>query len=216
MFHPGRETFPEWVESKNKGVGSRMPHDPDRQIIQEIRNGQPRRFAVLVDRHRDRALTLAFRMVGSREVAEELVQDSFVRAYRSLDDFRGDARFATWFHRIVYNVCMTNVMRKREREVLMGPDAEGDLSGDLAAPVEETDQLKLLEDAELQDLLGRAIGRLPEKQRTAVTLFYVQDLTYEEIAGVMGQPIGSVKTHLFRGREALRRSVSRQRGGGIA
>ena len=203
MFHPGRETFPEWVESKNKGVGSRMPHDPDRQIIQEIRNGQPRRFAVLVDRHKDRALTLAVRMVGNREEAEELVQDSFVRAFRSLDDFRGDARFGTWFYRIVYNVCMTGVMRKKE----LLSDAGEDFA-DVAAP--EGDPLSQLEEAELQAILAEAIGRLPGQQRAALTLFYVQDLTYEEIAGVTGQPMGTVKTHLFRGRERLRRIVLQQ------
>ncbi len=180
-----------------------MPPDPDRQIIQEIRNGQPRRFAVLVDRHKDRALTLAVRMVGNREEAEELVQDSFVRAFRSLDDFRGDARFGTWFYRIVYNVCMTSVMRKKESLSDAGEDFP-----DVAAP--EGDPLSQLEEAELQALLAEAIGRLPEQQRAALTLFYVQDMTYEEIAGVTGQPMGTVKTHLFRGREGLRRIVLQQ------
>jgi RNA polymerase sigma factor (sigma-70 family) len=180
-----------------------VPHDPDRQIIQEIRSGQPRRFAVLVDRHKDRALTLALRMVGSREEAEELVQDSFVRAFRSIDDFRGDARFGTWFYRIVYNVCLTSVMRKKESLPEAGEDLE-----EVAAT--EEDPLSRLEAEELRDLLSGAIGRLSEQQRAAVTLFYVQGLSYEEIAGVTGQPMGTVKTHLFRGRERLRRIVSEQ------
>jgi RNA polymerase sigma-70 factor (ECF subfamily) len=184
-----------------------MPFDPDRQTIQEIRNGQERRFAVLVDRHKDRALTLAVRIVGNREEAEEVVQDSFIRAFRSLDTFRGDSRFGTWFHRIVYNVCMTRVIRRREGDGMAGEGAAEELPEELAAPEEETDLLKKLEDAELQALLCKAIARLPEKQKTAITLFYVQEMTYEEIAGVIGQPIGSVKTYLFRGREALRRSV---------
>jgi RNA polymerase sigma-70 factor (ECF subfamily) len=184
-----------------------MPFDPDRQTIQEIRSGQERRFAVLVDRHKDRALTLAVRIVGNREQAEELVQDSFVRAFRSLDTFRGDSRFGTWFHRIVYNACMTRVIRGRERDGTAGAGGAEEEPEEVAAPEEETDLLKKLEDAELQTLLSRAIERLPEKQKTAITLFYVQEMTYEEIAGVTGQPIGSVKTHLFRGREALRRSV---------
>jgi len=184
-----------------------MPFDPDRQTIQEIRNGQERRFAVLVDRHKDRALTLAVRIVGNREEAEEVVQDSFLRAFRSLDTFRGDSRFGTWFHRIVYNVCMTRVIRRREGDGMAGEGAAEELPEELAAPEEETDLLKKLEDAELQALLCKAIARLPEKQKTAITLFYVQEMTYEEIAGVIGQPIGSVKTYLFRGREALRRSV---------
>ncbi len=182
-----------------------MPLDPDRQIIEEIRSGQPRRFAVLVDRHRDRALTLALRMVGNREEAEELVQDSFVRAFRSLDDFRGEARFATWLYRIVYNVCMTKVMRGKGREVSLVASGEEDPPADAASP--GADILERIEEKELRTLVGEAIASLPEKQRTVITMFYVQEMTYEEIAQVTGQPMGTVKTHLFRGREALRKRV---------
>lgn len=185
-----------------------MSLDPDSQILQEIRDGQPRRFAALVDRHKDRALTLAVRLVGNREEAEELVQDSFVRAYRSLDEFRGDARFATWLYRIVYNVCLTKVMRRKDQDIPPAVVVDEVLSGEIASP--ESDILSRLEDEELRRFVGQAIELLPEKQRTAVTLFYIQEMTYEEIAQITGQPMGSVKTHLFRGREALRRSVSRQ------
>ena len=182
-----------------------MPSDPDRQIIQEIRNGQPRRFAVLVDRHRERAMTLAVRIVGKREEAEELVQDSFVRAFRSLDDFRGDSLFGTWFYRILYNVCMTNVMRRRRSEAVRVESSGEDPLDEVSSP--EVDIHGRLEDEELRRRIGAAIERLPENQRTAVTLFYVQEMTYEEIARVTGAPMGTVKTNLFRGREALRRSV---------
>jgi RNA polymerase sigma-70 factor (ECF subfamily) len=187
-----------------------MPYDPDRPIIEEIRSGQPRQFAILVDRHKDRAMTLAVRMVGNREEAEELVQDSFIRAFRNLEEFRGDARFGTWFYRIVYNVCLTKVMRRPGREASAETEGYEEDPGDLAAPEEETDMLRRMEDAEFSSLLRRAIDRLPEKQRAAVTLFYVQEMTYGEIAEVTGQPMGSVKTHLFRGREALRRDVLQQ------
>lgn len=191
-----------------------MSLDPDRQIIQEIRNGQPRRFAVLVDRHKERALTLAVRIIGNKEEAEELVQDSFVRAFRSLNDFRGDSRFGTWLYRIVYNLCMTKVTRRREEENYIAEGADDDLLADVASPEEETDSLRRLQEEELHRLIGHAIERLPEKQRTVVTLFYVQEMSYEEIAQVTGQPMGSVKTHLFRGREALRQNVLRGGKGG--
>lgn len=190
-----------------------MSLDPDRQIIQEIRNGQPRRFAVLVDRHKDRAMTLAVRIVGNREEAEELVQDSFVRAFRSLGEFRGDSRFGTWLYRILYNVCVTNVTRKRKQEA--AEITEDNLLSELPSPEEETDILTRLEEDELRRRIGDAIETLPENQRTAVTMFYVQEMTYEEIARVTGQPMGTVKTNLFRGREALRRSVLRSGKGGL-
>ncbi len=187
-----------------------MFHDPDRQIIQEIRNGQPRRFAALVDRHKDRAMTLAVRIVGNREEAEELVQDSFVRAFRSLEDFRGDSRFGTWFYRILYNVCMTNVTRKRKEGGEAAEFTEDDLLSEVPSPEDETDALALLEEEEFRQRIRDAIETLPENQRTAVTMFYVQEMTYEEIARVTGQPMGTVKTNLFRGREALRRDVLRR------
>ncbi len=192
-----------------------MSLDPDRQIIQEIRNGQPRRFAALVDRHKDRAMTLAIRIVGNREEAEELVQDSFIRAFRSLGEFRGDARFTTWFYRILYNVCMTNVSRKRRQGMGAAEFTEDNLLPEVPSPEDETDVLARLEEDELRRRVGKAIERLPENQRTAVTMFYVQEMTYEEIARVTGQPMGTVKTNLFRGREALRRSVLRSGKGGL-
>ncbi len=191
-----------------------MSLDPDLQIIQEIRNGRPRRFAVLVDRHKDRAMTLAVRIVGNREEAEELVQDGFVRAFRSLEEFRGDSRFSTWFYRILYNVCVTNVTRKRRQEFAAVEPGEDDPLADVPSPEEETDALTKMEDEEFRRRVRDAIGKLPENQRTAVTMFYVQDMTYEEIARSTGHPMGTVKTNLFRGREALRRGVLRGGKGG--
>src|SRR5512138_224606 len=105
--------------------------DRDESVLAEIRGGNSRKFAVLVNRHQERALTLAVRIVGNREEAEELVQDSFVRAFRALGDFRGDAKFGTWFTRILYNVCLTRAGRKHDREV----DLEDEQL--LPAPAEE-------------------------------------------------------------------------------
>lgn len=175
--------------------------DRDDGVIAEIRAGNPRRFALLVDRHRDRALTLAVRIVRNREEAEELVQDSFVRAFRSLGEFRGDARFGTWFTRILYNACLTRVGRRHDREV------ETDEAALLPAPAGETDILARLEERETQAIIGEEIMRLPEKYRTVITLFYQQELKYEEIAAVTGHPLGTVKTNLLRGRAALRHRV---------
>ncbi len=84
----------------------------DAEIIDEVRAGNSRSYAFLVDRHKDRALTLALRLVGARHEAEELVQDAFLKAFRNLGRFRGEARFGTWFYRILYNLCMTRLRRR--------------------------------------------------------------------------------------------------------
>jgi RNA polymerase sigma factor (sigma-70 family) len=174
--------------------------DQDAGIVREIREGNVRRFGALVDRHRDRAMTLALRIVGNREEAEELVQDSFVRAYRSLADFRGDSLFGTWFTRILYNVCLTRVSRRRNQETATEEE-------ELPAPSDETDVLSKMEEKEMQEVITEEIARLPERYRTVITLFYVQEMAYGEIAQVTGHPLGTVKTNLCRGRTALRRRV---------
>ncbi len=179
--------------------------DPDREIVDAVRAGESRRFSVLVDRHRDRAMTLAVRLVGERVEAEELVQDSFLRAFRSLDGFRGDARFSTWFYRILYNVCMTRVRRRR---VLPMTDAGDDPSiggPEWADP--EPDILEKLESEEVRQILIEEMLRLPASFSAALTLFYVQELKYDEMTLVLRIPLGTVKTYLSRGRILLRQRV---------
>jgi RNA polymerase sigma-70 factor (ECF subfamily) len=179
--------------------------DSDREIIDAIRAGNSRRFSVLVDRHKDRAMTLAVRLVGERNEAEELVQDSFLRAFRGLDTFRGDAKFSTWFYRILYNVCMTRVRRRR---VLPGEDTcEGPAYDGAAWADAEPGSQERLETDEVRDILHEEILRLPEAFRAALTLFYVQELKYEEMSLVLQIPLGTVKTNLSRGRTLLRERV---------
>lgn len=179
-------------------------NDEDLEIIAEIRGGNLRRFGTLVDRHKDRAMTLALRLVGTREEAEEVVQDSFVKAYDNLHKFRGDSRFSTWFYRILYNACMTRVQRRKDREVSIEGDIQN--SGPMAVR-DKRDVLLDIEEREMQTILRDEIARLPFRFRTPVTLFYVQEMSYEEISEVTGQPVGTVKTNLFRGRHALRQRM---------
>lgn len=158
-------------------------------------------------------MTLALRLVGGREEAEELVQDAFVKAYKNLDGFRGDAKFGTWFYRILYNLCMTVVTRRKAKpESLDLDENEGHLTlvdGD-APSVQET-----LEQEEIHNLLASEIKHLPEKFRSAITLFYVQEMSYEEVSAVMNVPLGSVKTYLHRGRDQLRKRLSVKKEGKV-
>jgi len=150
-------------------------------------------------------MTLALRLVGGRSEAEELVQDSFLRAFRSLDTFRGDAKFSTWFYRILYNVCMTSLRRRR---TLPGTDLSDDPSQEGTAWADaEPDVQERLESDEVRQILLEEIRRLPEAFRAALTLFYVQELKYEEMTFVLQVPLGTVKTNLSRGRTLLRQRV---------
>jgi RNA polymerase sigma-70 factor (ECF subfamily) len=183
----------------------------DNQIIEQIRGGNPRKYVLLVDRHKDKAFTLAFRLVGDRGEAEELVQDGFMRAYRNLERFRGDAKFSTWLYRIVYNVCMTKVSRRREQPDTV--DFQDSTVANSFVDEEEPNADLQLENEEYKQILRDEIQELPEKYCSAVTLFYLEDMSYEEMTGVLNLPLGTVKTNLFRGRNLLReRMLERLKG----
>lgn len=180
--------------------------DTDREIVDSVRAGNTRSYAVLVDRHKNRAMTLAMRLIRSREEAEEIVQDAFLRAYRNLEQFRGEAKFSTWFYRILYNLCMTRVLRRKETLVTIEVDDRR--MQDIAVVDEEViSVLEHIEQQELSTIVTSEIENLPVKFKTLVTLFYVQEMSYEEISAVLKMPLGTLKTNLFRARNILRRRV---------
>ena len=206
MFHPrGGNIF--GLEAVSRGEGN-IPKgtvgDPDQDILASLRAGDRQAFATLVNRHKDRAMTYAVRIVRRREDAEEIVQDAFVRAYRSIDSFRGESRLGTWLMTILHNCCMSHVGRKRAAEVPMDDEGEGPA---LTLASEDADPLQLVEESERTALLTAQLLRLPTPYRAVLTLFYVQELQYEEISRVMNLPLGTVKTHLFRARERLRKNL---------
>ena len=188
--------------------------ETEKDIIEQVRAGNTRRYAFLVDRHKDQAFTLAVRLTGERSEAEELVQDAFLRAFKSLDQFRGDAKFGTWFYRILYNLCMTKVTRRRGKHEHVDLDDVNVLQS-FRAEDEEPSIHERLEDEELKEMLSGEIESLPEKFRSVITLFYIQEMSYEEIVSVMNAPIGTVKTNLFRARNLLKERVLRRMKGEV-
>jgi RNA polymerase sigma-70 factor (ECF subfamily) len=174
-------------------------------LVSRAREGDGDAFRALVDAYKHRVFGLALRIVRSREEAEEVAQDAFLRAWRALPAFRGDARFSTWLYRIVMRRAMDSaaaIRRRRAREIeIDGVDA-GDMedTGNTGGP--------LVEDARARRLEA-LIARLPEGQRTVVTLYYYQDRSIEEVARALSIPDGTVKTHLHRARAALRAALLR-------
>ena len=194
--------------SQNSTVTSSVGelNDTDWEIVDSVRAGNTRSYAMLVDRHKDRAMTLAVRLIRSREEAEEIVQDAFLRAYRNLDQFRGEAKFSTWFYRILYNLCMTRVARRRGNLVTLEVD-DGKMGDSAVAGEEMISALDRIEQEELNTIIASEIENLPEKFKTLLTFFYVQEMSYKEICSVLGIPLGTLKTNLFRGRNMLRMRV---------
>jgi RNA polymerase sigma-70 factor, ECF subfamily len=158
-----------------------------------------RDFSILVDRYGDRAYTLASRILGDPASAEEAVQDAFLKAYRGIASFRGDAAFGTWFYRIVYNCCLTRTRR-------IAPDRISLEEAEMEEPVSEGPAAdELMEARENSELVDQILGKLPRQWRSVVTLYYMDELRYEEIAEILGVPLGTVKTHLFRARTRMKK-----------
>jgi len=166
--------------------------------IERARAGDERAFALLVDRHRDRAYSLALRMLRSPAEAEEAAQDAFVRVWRALPSFRGESKFSTWLHRIVVRRCLDRsavlrTRRGRETELEHAPEPA-------TGPDPASDPVVRMRARRLAELMSE----LTETQRVVVTLFYHQDRSLEDVARTLGLPENTVKTHLHRARAALR------------
>ncbi len=185
--------------------GDRPFHQDEPELLARCRRGDVAAFAVLVERHRDRAFGLALRVIRSKADAEEVAQDAFVSAWESLDRFRGEAKFSTWLYRIVWRKSLDraeSLRRRGRREVAVEDPARVETERDVdrlgAAPdgggVPPGDSVRL----------ERLLASLPELSRAVVTLYYYEDRSVGEVATALGIPEGTVKTHLYRSRMALR------------
>ena len=158
----------------------------------------PEEFTRFVQSYRDRALSLAIRLVKDSALAEDAVQDAFMKAYRQLSSFRGDAEVSTWFYRIVYTTCL-NVLRKERRmprfESLPEEETFVGMDAGIVESIDQEDLLKAV-DSILEDMAPL--------YAVVLDLFYVKDCGYDEIVKVTGMPLGTVKTRLNRGRKMLK------------
>jgi RNA polymerase sigma-70 factor, ECF subfamily len=185
-------------------------HRTDVAVIQKVLAGDKKAYAALVDRHKEKAMTLALRLLKNREDAEEAIQDAFVRAFNALPRFEWKSSFSTWFYRIVYNVCLTQ-LGKRGEELQVSMDA-GEQGEWIEVPSEEMPPDLQYESAEFEQIVAREIESLPILYGSICTLFFVQEMTYDQIANVTGLPLGTVKVRLFRGRLMLRNEVAKRLG----
>jgi RNA polymerase sigma-70 factor (ECF subfamily) len=163
---------------------------PDADLVDAARRGDQGAFAVLVRRHERRVYGLALRMLGREEDARDAAQDAFVSCYRNLRNFRGDAAFSTWLHRIAVNACYDALRKRREvlgLEQAPEPPPVPDHGDAAAAAV---------------DVRG-ALLRIPDEFRAVVVMHDLQDMGFDEIARALDLPVGTVKSRLHRGRVAL-------------
>lgn len=177
----------------------------DFELVQDVRNGKRQAFTELMRRHQQRVYWVARRIVGDHAEADDVAQETFVKAYLALGDFRGDSSFFTWVYRIAVNLSL-NAVRKRQ---VMNYLRESELlSKFLPSPDDPSAGVEL---GEMESALRRGIAELPEKQKAVFVMRYYDELSYEEIAKVLKTSVGGLKANYFHAlkkvREYLRNEI---------
>ena len=177
---------------------SDMEYIGDTACIEQILSGKISAFSDIIDRHKDKAFNLAFRICGSREEAEEITQDSFLKAYRSLNGFKMKSSFATWLYRIVYNTSISYV-RVKKKGILSLEDFPADAT-DFASDNSGEEEA---EREYRKALVGFALQKINEEERGLISLYYFEEMTTDEISDVSGISKSNVKVRLFRARQKM-------------
>src|SRR6476659_1582463 len=185
-----------------------MPWTDEELVAKSIR-GDADSFNELVLRWERPIYALAYRTIGREEDARDVCQETFLRAFRALPGFRGQAKFSSWLYRIALNLCRDWIRRERRTPVVQPPE-DVDLM-ELAAAAEPSESIEdLVARKDLSRAAERAMAQLPEEQRTAIVLKEYHGLTFQEIADLMGCPLSTVKTRLYQGLSVLRRIMIEQ------
>jgi len=183
--------------------------DDDSRLVSSCRQGEIDAFEALVQKYQKKMLNVAYRMIGDYDEACEVVQDSFLSAYRSIKKFRGESRFSTWLYRIVLNLSRNRIAQVRtrgSREVysIDAPKATEEGSMRMDPPDEGPSPLEQMEKKEVDARVQGCINGLDSEQREVLVLRDVQGFSYEEIHDILKIPDGTVKSRLFRARDALK------------
>jgi len=188
--------------------------ETDQQLVAKVQKGDARAFDLLVLKYQHRIFGLIGRYVHDADEVQDVAQEAFIKAYRALPDFRGESAFYTWLYRIAINTAKNYLVSRSRRPPGSDvdiEDAEHYEGGGALRDIENPENALLGE--ELRAVVDRAIADLPEDLRAAVTLREFDGLSYEEIADVMGCPVGTVRSRIFRAREAIDSRVRLQLAG---
>ncbi|MEW5879840.1 MAG: RNA polymerase sigma factor RpoE [Pseudomonadota bacterium] len=177
----------------------------DRQLVERVQRGDKRAFELLVAKYQRKIFRLLSRLIRDPGEIEDVAQEAFIKAYRALPKFRGDSAFYTWLYRIAINTAKNHLVAQGRRAPTSTETEVED-----AERMDDADQLRdvntpdsMLLSKQVAEAVNRAIDKLPEDLRTAIVLREIEGLSYEEIAESMNCPIGTVRSRIFRAREAI-------------
>ncbi|MBW3111249.1 MULTISPECIES: RNA polymerase sigma factor SigW [Bacillaceae] len=176
--------------------------------IKQVLKGDQNAFAELVELYKDKVFQICYRMLGNRHEAEDIAQEAFIRAYVNIETFNQKRKFSTWLFRIATNLCIDRI-RKKKPDYFLDAEVAGtegltmysQVAADVQLPEDE------VENMELQETIQTEISKLPEKYRSVIVLKYIEELPLQEISEILDLPLGTVKTRVHRGREALRKQL---------
>lgn len=173
----------------------------DIQVIESVKKGNQSDYSILIKRYKNKAFSLLKRMLKNEMDAEEVLQDCFLKAYHGLNNFKMESKFSTWFYRIVYNTALTKLSgRKRKIENEMTSiDDHLELMND--------ESVDSIDRKETEKFVIELIDKLPEKYASVITMFYLEEMSCEEIGEVMNLSVPNVKVILYRSRNALKDAV---------
>ncbi|GAA3922147.1 RNA polymerase sigma factor RpoE [Luteimonas lutimaris] len=176
----------------------------DQELVRRVQRGDSAAFDLLVRKYQHRIAALIGRYISDWSECQDVAQDTFIRAYRAIGNFRGDAQFYTWLHRIAVNTAKNHLVAQKRRPPTDDIDVGDAEQFDSGIRLRDTDTPdRELARQQMEQVVMRAVNALPEELRTAITLREVEGLSYEEIAQRMDCPIGTVRSRIFRAREAI-------------
>ncbi|HEY2431176.1 MAG TPA: sigma-70 family RNA polymerase sigma factor [Vicinamibacterales bacterium] len=206
---PEKESQNAWpaVLLGEKRARARMS-STDEELVARSQGGDMESFNQLVMRWERPIYALAYRTIGREEDARDVCQETFLRAFRALKGFKGQAKFSSWLYRIALNLCRDWLRRERRQPVVQAPEGVDLIEMASAATPTETVE-DLVARQEISAAVARVMALLPEEQRTAIILKEYHGLTFQEIADMLDCPLSTVKTRLYQGLSVLRRQLDR-------
>ena len=198
-----RETGDNDADQPSEGV-----EQSDLELVRRAQRNERGAFDLLVLKYQHKVIKLVARLLRDPAEAEDVAQEAFVKAYRALGSFRGDSAFYTWLYRIAVNTARNAIASRQRRPLEYEADLSESEQSNLASRLRDTDtpEANALYE-EIRVTVNEAIGQLPEDLRTAIVLREVEGLSYEEIAAAMDCPVGTVRSRIFRAREAIDRAL---------
>jgi len=180
----------------------------DKKLVKRVQRGDKGAFDLLVLKYQHKIVNLVMRYVRDPDLALDITQEAFIKAYRALPRFRGDSAFYTWMYRIAVNTAKNHLAAQRRRPMNVELDFQDPEQYDLHAKLKETDTPEaIVLSNELRGTVEQAIAALPEDLRTAIILRVIEGMSYEEIAQTMECPVGTVRSRIFRARDAISKKI---------